>query len=87
MSLKVVRPIETKGRATLAENLASLNVTYLKQFPEFLEYYTGKKPEEAQGPEPPDVGLEFVKPAMEQIGPEEWLRVWASRYPQNDDDI
>jgi restriction system protein len=47
--------ITDRGRAALAKNLVSINVAFLKQFPEFLEYYTGKKPEEAQDAEPEDV--------------------------------
>lgn len=38
--------ITGRGRNTLAQSPAAIEVVYLKQFPEFVEYYTGEKPEE-----------------------------------------
>jgi restriction system protein len=36
--------ITDRGRRVLAQRPAAVNVDFLKQFPEFMEYYTGKKP-------------------------------------------
>jgi restriction system protein len=45
--------ITDRGRTALAKKLERIDVKFLKQFPEFLEYYSGKKPAgEEQNQEP-----------------------------------
>jgi len=42
--------ITEQGKAALAKSPATIDLKFLKQYPEFVEYYTGKKPgEESQG--------------------------------------
>jgi len=50
--------ITDRGKKCLLESPAKIDVAYLKKFPEFLEYYTGAKPEEGSGEEPPEVTSE-----------------------------
>jgi len=57
--------ITDRGQSVLARKPANINVTFLKQFPEFFEYYTGKKP--TTGETPPEL------PEPETETPEELL--------------
>lgn len=50
--------ITDRGRACLAESPQKIDVSYLKRFPEFLEYYTGKKPEDGEASEAEETATE-----------------------------
>ena len=50
--------ITNRGKKCLSEHPTKIHVAYLKQFPEFLEYYTGKKAEDDDGEETQEVTSE-----------------------------
>ena len=65
--------ITERGLAVLAEQLASINVAYLRRFPEFLEFQagSGKKAREGNGAEPeetvtPEEAIESAHQKLQQ---------------------
>lgn len=82
--------ITDRGQAVLAQNLAHLNVGYLKQFPEFKEFHQYKKPsdpgtggEGGDGPEKtPEEQLEQAYETLRQNAEQELLQKIMSASPE-----
>jgi restriction system protein len=60
--------ITDRGKEVLAKKPAAINVAYLRQFPEFLEFVAAKKaPHDAEPPEPPEPTTETPEELLASV--------------------